>query len=376
MSLLEVQTLAGNRAAQALMIQRDASVIVQLSLSFGSKGPLVADLQQKLNALGARPALVLDGLFGPKTRRAVQRFQRAHAAEGLVANGVVDDATSKVLGAVREIDASEKELGKRIAQDMSLANQRGTETSGLYYAENYRRRFGATPTGLALRPEDYDQGYASPVHFDRIGYWDWRLKEGQSASQAVRAFLRGLTIAECSSVLVAIEMDAVRASLGDDRFDELYGSSHVALPVDKRLHNSQETETSQTSATNLFVATEAAKGTVGPGTLGHRNVKVGEWYYFQNHPQYPSKHPGGSWSGENAVYLGVRSGTQRWSGFGAENVTERYMLSKLIQFYNKPAPTWSGSPKTIDVATLLAAGGGLQLNVGVRLDADKVRALR
>ena len=52
------------------------------------------------------------------------------------------------------------------------------------------------------------------------------------------------------------------------------------------------------------------------------------------------------------------------------------MLSKLIQFYNKPAPAWSGSPKTIDVATLLGAGGGLQLNVGVRLDADKVQTLR
>ena len=345
-------------------------------LRYGSRGPAVMDLQQKLNALGARPALAVDGKFGPKTRRAVIRFQAAHAGDGLRRTGIVDVSTRDVLSTVREIDANELELGRRIAEDMRLANQPGTAESGLFYAENYRRKFGNTPKGRSLSSDDYKMGYADPTYFDRFGYWEWRVKpRGVSASEAVRSFLRGLTIAECNSVAGATFMDAVRATIGDHRFDDLYGSRDHEVPEDRRLVIAPYVSGQHPSVEAMVKPTDTSTRPGGPGTIGHRPVKVGEWYYFQNHPKYPDKHPAGSWQGENAIYLGVRGGEQRWSGFGASDVSERYMLNKLVQFYNKPAPGWTGEPRTITVGRLLADGGGLQLGTGLQLDVDRVRAL-
>jgi len=123
-------------------------------------------------------------------------------------------------------------------------------------------------------------------------------------------------------------------------------------------------------------ATDFSSRPGAAGTIGHRPVKVGEWFYFKNHPQYPSKHPGGSWQGENAIYLGVSGGQQKWSGFGADDVTERYMLNKLVQFYNRPAPSWHCTPQRITIDTLIADGGGFQATTGKQLNISEVQALK
>ena len=63
----------------------------------GARGEPVRSLQYLLNAHGA--ALVVDGIFGPRTQAAVVAFQRSHS---LVANGVVGQSTwLKVIVTVR-----------------------------------------------------------------------------------------------------------------------------------------------------------------------------------------------------------------------------------------------------------------------------------
>jgi hypothetical protein len=62
------------------------------TISFGSRGPEVTDLQRRLNALkGApKPPLAEDGIFGPKTRDRVHAFQRSAK---LVVDGIVGPKT-------------------------------------------------------------------------------------------------------------------------------------------------------------------------------------------------------------------------------------------------------------------------------------------
>jgi resuscitation-promoting factor RpfB len=59
------------------------------TLSLGSTGPAVKKLQRRLHV---RP---VSGYFGPKTQRAVRRFQRRH---GLKADGIAGPATLRRLG--------------------------------------------------------------------------------------------------------------------------------------------------------------------------------------------------------------------------------------------------------------------------------------
>lgn len=58
------------------------------ALKEGSRGPVVAELQQKL-------AIPADGVFGPQTARAVRRYQRQ---KGLAVDGVVGTQTADALG--------------------------------------------------------------------------------------------------------------------------------------------------------------------------------------------------------------------------------------------------------------------------------------
>jgi peptidoglycan hydrolase-like protein with peptidoglycan-binding domain len=60
----------------------------------GETGKRVSDLQARLNALGVKPPLKVDGTFGPKTLAAVREFQKAH---GLKVDGLVGPKTTAAL---------------------------------------------------------------------------------------------------------------------------------------------------------------------------------------------------------------------------------------------------------------------------------------
>ena len=62
----------------------------------GEKGKRVSDLQSRLNALGFKPPLKVDGIFGPKTLAAVKAFQRSHH---LKPDGLVGPKTTAALRA-------------------------------------------------------------------------------------------------------------------------------------------------------------------------------------------------------------------------------------------------------------------------------------
>lgn len=63
-------------------------------VGMGETGKRVSDLQARLNALGAKPPLKLDGIFGPKTLAAVRAFQESH---GLKVDGLVGPKTTAAL---------------------------------------------------------------------------------------------------------------------------------------------------------------------------------------------------------------------------------------------------------------------------------------
>lgn len=311
-------------------------------------------------------------------------------------SGVRDVLAAANAGAP-EIAATEKAIGEWIVKGMEKANT-PNETDpdiGLHYSHNYEWLFPDR-----FRKTHWD-GYASGRYWKRVGFMTWQLKDNVSASEALAQWLKGRTIAECLTVIQAIQTDALRAAVGNKQFDELFGKKGRHTPDEQRLVIGP----GFTSVTNFMEGTGNKRG-----RIGKRNVKPGEHYYFYNHPMYLLKHPGGAFQGENAVYDGTKRGVQRWSGFGVTSTSEQGMLEEMVAAYNQPRDErdlevlrerfgkdqkkWPKEyredggvyPKRITVKDLLEAKpyeidgtlrkGGFVGDSGFKLDTAMVRALR
>jgi hypothetical protein len=327
----------GNFQIAPIHLQRapgTAAVTTHPTLEQGAIGGNVKKLQQHLNAQGLEPPLKIDGIFGKKTKAAVVAFQQSHQDDkgnNLPPNGIVDKKTWGAIdreAATPKIEATDEAMGQHVIEGMDANNNNPQESDrGIHYAFNYQRRFPE------LWKEDYWNGYADPTYFDRIGFMDWTLKPRKSASAAVQSWLRGLTIAECNSAIVAIEIDTLRNSISDAKFDKHFGSTDRVIPKNERLRI--KPGTAGTPVGKLMSRTNAVDEKGNTGTEGKRpNLKVGGWYYFYNHPQYLLKHPGGAFQGENAIFMGEEAGQQLWSGMGVAKCTELKMLEEMVEAYN------------------------------------------
>ena len=323
-------------------------------MSEGESGEPVKIVQQALIDDGFSMPISIrklgepDGIFGSETFKTVQGFQTKYSLlENGVADGVVGRHTMGKLDELYahappprrkdpEIEATDKAMGQHVVEGMDHANlDPHTADSGIHYAENYESAFPDRWN------EDFRTGFAPPAYWDKLGFMEWRLKPHVSAAEGIRAWLNGLTIAECQTTVIAIEFDTLRAAVGDDKFDSKFGTSDQVMPEAERMVISPRGK-SQVSA--FFKPTEASSaGELG--AIGNRpNIKEGEWYYFYNHPKYLLKHPGGAWQGENSIYMGRNAaGEQTWAGLGTFNVrsgsthvTEREMYEEMIAAYNAP----------------------------------------
>ncbi len=91
----------------------------------GETGKRVSDLQKRLNALGFKPPLKVDGIFGPKTLAAVKAFQKTH---GLKVDGLVGPKTT---GALRAKPAAKQKPAHAPAMTAAKTTQAKTALAAL-----------------------------------------------------------------------------------------------------------------------------------------------------------------------------------------------------------------------------------------------------
>jgi len=299
-----------------------------------SSSSLDAALEQEQSAAPDPSAPVS---FGPESVVALQRTIGNAEVSRLLAGsqpaGAALQRQSKP-----EIEATDTVMGQRVVDSLLKMNGPRTAKSGVHYAHNYARLAKTNGDAKALWKEDYWSGYASPLFFERTDYMTWKLRPLKSAALAIKAWLAGPTIAECYTALIAIELDTMRAAVGDKRFDELF-SSRPGKPAEKGLlylgPADSSADTRESSVDEYMVGTDESLVNV-PETPGHRTVKKGEWYYFRNHPKYVLKHPTGVFQGENAICMDATPGAQKYSGLGVGVLLESEMLDEMAQAYNQP----------------------------------------
>jgi hypothetical protein len=114
--------------------------------------------------------------------------------------------------------------------------------TGMHEVEEYRDSCAA-----ANKPEKWDDNYIEghtdakqfTQPYQQRASMTFSLKKGQSASQAVKDFIAGRTIADYRAIGVALELDELRDDLGDVKFDQLFGSRNeqedAGVPHEHRL---------------------------------------------------------------------------------------------------------------------------------------------
>ncbi len=288
------------------------------------------------------------------------------------------------------------QMGEHIARRIQQANRGPDDLDrGVHYWTSYRDLCAARDPARWDEAK-YRGGYTSGKYWKRTGRYQWTLKEGVSASKAIKRFLSGLTICECLSLVRAVEADALRAAVGDTKFDAEFGDEDGHVPRERRLRIGMHESTVQK---RFMKPTDAARAG-GPRDPSGRDLVVGARYYFANHPYYPYRHPAGLFQGENSVYLGIIAGKPTFEGFGMAEFTEDRIYDVMVGEYNLPPSEASkdklkeiriahgglpekyrAAPPRINPEDLLTdvvdgKSGGLRINTSLQLDAAAVKRLR
>jgi len=164
-----------------------------------------------------------------------QEAAAPEVVEPAIADPAVADPTSAEFsaeGAVPEVadNGAVVEPGKTASEqafgDKPTA-QAGQIDGGMYEVDDYQAACQAAGT-----PDKWEDrfvhghtaanGWTQP--YDGRYDMTFSLKKGHSASQAVKDFLAGPTIADYRVISVAIEMDELRDEMGDLKFDRMFGS--------------------------------------------------------------------------------------------------------------------------------------------------------
>ena len=133
--------------------------------------------------------------------------------------------------------------------------QSGQTDGGMFDPRDYR--VAVETAGTPDKWDDrYYRGHTAAAQFEQpydLGYdMTFALKPGESASQALADFLAGPTLADWKTIAVVTEMEEVRFSMGNDKFDKLFGSRNGS--VDAQIPKSQRLQISVSMYTIPFAA--------------------------------------------------------------------------------------------------------------------------
>ncbi len=283
------------------------------TLRVGTRGPDVEDLQNRLNAAGATPALEPDGIFGRLTRAAVVAYQSGHDLDpdgvvGPLTWGRLDPAAPGGGGGEGPQPQPQDPLAGIVviaghsASAAAIARAR-TQAVELYgnLAPANRARLVASPITVDVIPHDKQlTDLPEYAHLRGTNTFDGRLWDNVRGIQTTIAGATHVAVAEEDLVAVA----GTAASYGPG-FLEAHEGGHG-------LQTSGLTPTQVATLATIYAARVASTGPITQATpAGAATAKwlSPAWYsaankeeYFANSVAAYHSHPYTSGAGDQAMY--------------------------------------------------------------------------
>jgi hypothetical protein len=191
---------------------------------------------------------------------------------------------------------------------------------GIWYFLDYREYMDNT---IRRYDEKYAEGYANDNYWEMTAPFVYKIKAGVLPVTALQAFLTGLTIADCGSVLVACQYAALLKMIGAEKFNIMFAADTAPLTISRFIYD-------HTNPISYFF------------TRSGEAVTSGDMCYFSGLDYFSKKHPLGHARGWSVVCTGKNScGENLYYGFGRDDFKVSSMAQKdleqiMLNIYNLP----------------------------------------
>lgn len=237
-------------------------------------------------------------------------------------------AAQEDIVSIEDVAAMEKSISASMLNIMEQVLNKHEDGKGIWYPGDYVKFLAESSESM---PEEFFTGHANEEYFEKTGRFTFILKDGKKASEALRVFLNGPTLADCGNATVACYYKCILDIIGEEKFDKIFSSKPFCLRI------GQSGITDVESPISCFSDyTEASKLSI-PGVFGKRPLQIGEECHFDGVIWYANKHPQGFGGGWNVIYIGnTDGGEQLFMAHGFEKpLTEREINQQFIELYNR-----------------------------------------
>jgi hypothetical protein len=221
----------------------------------------------------------------------------------------------------------QEEFNKAFVQAMNDVNATPRDEKGVWYYDEFHDYCQKEKKEFK---KDFETGFADPEFWEKTAPYTFKIKKGKKPSEAILAFLKGFTIADCGNVLMACQAAALLKVLGEERFNLIFDST---LTITQKLSD-------YSSCIKYFFdpTVDAIAGKIGR-MRGNRGFLTGETAHIRGLPFYGRKHPAGSGGGINVVCVGKNKQDEDIFIWFCPNMlktplTERAIGLHLVEQYN------------------------------------------
>ncbi len=229
-----------------------------------------------------------------------------------------------------EKDFNQK-MGEKTKIILENIGKNKDKNQGVWYPQEYQNNNWEEIQFLAN-----NNYFESDVREQRAGCFIAKTNTKYKSSQILDAFLKGPTIADCGSTVMAAQYRALEELIGTDEFDRIFDNKIAPFSITNNLWNIDEIYGKKVYYTS-FNPIYNLYQTIDPN---NNKPQIGDIVFICSVKDYLKKHPAGELQGENVVCVGVNDKQEQlysiFSNINAEPNTLSQIKKILIDGYNLP----------------------------------------
>jgi len=224
-------------------------------------------------------------------------------------------------------------------EEMNKINKNQNKDTGLWYPRYFDEDCDYTLSFFSNT--DFWQDNIADLSQEGI----FMSKPNVKPSEALNAFLKGPTISECASSLMACQHKALERIIGTDKFNQIFGENalnpfmingflyHGGDNIEKFFDIEMGNKINDKAYNPLYAMYDHID------VKDEKDIQIGDILHFSNVVLYKEKHPNGDYQGYNVICVGKNENMENlYTAFGGkdfiEPLTKDQICNIMLNAYN------------------------------------------